>query len=277
MKQRRIGRWLACCALGAVLAGCAGSGGNSSSGGTAGSGSTRELKTLSDQTAAEKRAAIRLQLAIGYYQQGNYPVALDEIKQAIAADPESADAYSVRALIYTSMGEMPLADDNYQRALRLAPRNPELNNNYGAFLCQTGQHAAGLAQFDIALKNPGYTSPVKALVNAGNCSIKTKNYAAAERYLLDALRYDPDLAATHANLARVYYERRDYVRAGFFIHRLTTLAKPDTLSAEVLWLAARIERKLGDPALEASMLTQLRRHHPGSPEFAAWQRGAFDE
>lgn len=275
MNQRRIGRWLACCALGAVLAGCAGNSG--SGGGTPGSGSTRELKTLSDQTSAEKRSSIRLQLAIGYYQQGNYPVALDEIKQAIATDPESADAYSVRALIYTSMGEMPLANENYQRALRLAPHNPELNNNYGAFLCQTGQYTAGMAQFDIALKNPSYASPVKALVNAGNCSIKTKHYDAAERYLLDALRYDPDLAATHANLARVYYERRDYPRAGFFIHRLTTLAKPDTLSAEVLWLAARIERKLGDSALETSMLTQLRRHHAGSPEFAAWQRGAFDE
>ncbi len=266
--MRRMRGWLALCLVGSVLAGCVGGGDN---------GSPRELKTSSDQTAAEKRSSIRMQLAVGYYQQGNYPVALDEIKQAIAADPESAEAHGVRALIYTSMGETALAQENYQRALRLAPRNAELNNNYGAFLCQTGQHAAGLAQFDMALKNPTYQSPVKALVNAGNCSLKTKNYAAAERYLLDALRYEPDLAATHANLARVYYERRDYTRAGFFIHRLTTLAKPETLSAEVLWLAARIERKLGDKALETSMLTQLRRHHAGSPEFAAWQRGAFDE
>jgi hypothetical protein len=32
-------------------------------------------------------------------------IALDEIKQAIAADPDYADAYGVRALIYTAMGE----------------------------------------------------------------------------------------------------------------------------------------------------------------------------
>ena len=56
-----------------------------------------ELKTLSDQTALEKRAAIRLQLAVGYYQQGKYDIALDEIKQAIAADPTYADAYGMRA------------------------------------------------------------------------------------------------------------------------------------------------------------------------------------
>ncbi len=35
--------------------------------------------------------------------------------------PDYADAYGVRALIYTSMGEIALAEENYQRALRLAP------------------------------------------------------------------------------------------------------------------------------------------------------------
>jgi len=272
-------RMMALCLAGAALAGCAGGhgGADAASDGASLQGSTRELRTASDQTSGEKRSSIRMQLAIGYYQQGSYAVALDEIKQAIAADPDSADAYSVRALIYTAMDEMALAEENYQHALRLAPGNPELNNNYGSFLCQVGRYQLGLAQFEQALKNPKYTSPVKALVNAGACSIKMKNLDAAERYLLEAQRYDPDLGATQANLARLYYERRDYPRAGFFINRLTTLAKPETWSAEVLWLAARIERKLGDTGQETAMVTQLRRHHPASPEFAAFQRGAFDE
>ena len=47
----------------------------------AGSGApTQELKTASDQTAAEKRASIRLQLAIGYFQNGKNEIALDEVK-----------------------------------------------------------------------------------------------------------------------------------------------------------------------------------------------------
>ncbi|WP_208296723.1 type IV pilus biogenesis/stability protein PilW [Massilia sp. CCM 8734] len=240
-------------------------------------GSTTELKTASDQTNKDKRAAIRMQLAIGYYQEGNYGVALDEIKQAIAIDPEMADAYSVRALIYTSMGENILAEENYQRAMRLAPRNPELNNNYGSFLCQTERFAPAIAQFEIALKNPMYQSPVKALVNAGGCSIKQKNYDAAERYLLQALRIEADLLPVQAGLARVYYERRDYVRAGVYINRVKAVAKLDSLPADVLWLAIRVERKLGEKESETSLATQLRRRHPGSPEFAAFQRGAFDE
>ncbi len=252
-----------------LLAGCAGTGGPSG---------PAELKTASDQTAAEKRASIRLQLAIGYYQNGRYEVALDEVKQAIAADPDFADAYGVRALIYTEMGQLALADENYRHALGLAPRNPELANNYGSFLCQSyGKPAQAMAWFDKALANPAYQSRVSALVNAGACSLKMNNYDAAERYLLDALRYNPELQVVNAGLARVYYERRDYARAGFFINRLTEAAKLDTLSADALWMAIRVQRKLGERSNEASLAAQLRRRFPGSPEYSAYERGAFDE
>lgn len=238
----------------------------------------RELKTASDQTAAERRAAIRLQLAIGYYQDQKYEIALDEVKQAIAADPTYADAYGVRALVYTAMGETRLAEDNYRYAMRLAPGNPELANNYGSFLCQVvGKPVDAMGYFEAALKNPRYGTPVSALVNAGNCSLKARQYEAAERYFLDALRYDPDLPASNVGLARVYHERRDYTRAGFYINRLTAVSKLDTLSADVLWLALRVQHKLGDRTTQASLAAQLRRRFPGSPEFAAFERGAFDE
>ena len=246
-------------------------------GGPAGE-SPRELKTASDQTATEKRAQIRLQLAVGYYQDRKYEIALDEVKQALAADPNYADAYGFRALIYAAMGQNALADENYRHALRLAPRNPDLSNNYGLFLCEAGgKPAQAMTYFETALKHPAYGSPVKAMVNAGNCSLKMKNVDAAERYLLDALRYEPDLAATNAGLARVYFERRDRNRAGFFINRLTETAKLDTLSADELWLAIRVKRMVGERDSEASLAAQLRKRFPGSPEYAAFERGAFNE
>ena len=252
-----------------MLAACAGTGG--------GNGGA-ELKTASDQTAVEKRASIRVQLAVGYYQEGKYEIALDEVKQAIAVHPGYAEAYGLRALIYTAMGQFPLADDNYQQALRLAPGNPDLSNNYGSFLCQSvNRPQEAMRYFDSAIRNPAYATPVSALVNAGVCSIKSRNFDAAERYLLEGLRLNPDLQATNAGLARVYFERRDYQRAGFFINRLIETAKLDTLPADVLWLAMRVKRKLGDRTHEASMAAQLRRRFPGSPEYASFERGAFDE
>ena len=260
----------ALCAAGA-LAGCA------SPGPQRGNSGQAELTTVSDQTAVQRKVEIRMQLAVGYYEQGQYTFALDEVKLALLADPAYADGYGMRGLIYQAMGENALAEDNFVRARKLAPANPDLANNYGSFLCRAGRVAEALPLFDAALANHAYRSPANAANNAGSCALKTKDYASAERYLLQALQLTPDLPATNANLARVYFEKRDYSRAKFFITRLNKVAKMESLTADVLWLGIKVQHKLGDTGAEAGWATQLRRHHPGSAEYAAYQRGAFDE
>jgi type IV pilus assembly protein PilF len=253
--------------LAALLSACA-----------AGGGSGRaELATSSDQSIDQKRALIRMQLAVEYYEQGQMEAALDDVKLALQADPGLADAYGVRALIYMNMGELALAEDNFLRALSLAPHNPDLSNNYGSFLCQNGRAAQSIAYFDAALKNRAYQSPGNAWNNAGSCSLKINDLANAERYLLRALEVTPDLAATNANLARLYHARGDYVRAGWFIDRLGKTAKMDSLTADVVWLAVKVQHRLGDGGAQAGWVTQLRRHHFATPEYAAYQRGKFDE
>lgn len=255
-------------ALLAGLAGCAS---------TAGQSGKAELRTASDQTAGEKRSAIRLQLATGYYQQGQYEVALDEAKKAIDADPTNADAVGIRALTYMAMGQTTLADDNFQRALGIAPNDADIASNYALFLCQNGRVAESFKYFDAALANRTYRSPQNAYNNAGSCALQVKDYVAAEKYLLPAFRFTPDVPSTNVNLARLYYARKDYQRAGFFISRLSKIATMESLTADVLWLAIKVQHQLGDAAAEAGWATQLRRHYAGSPEYAAYQRGAFDE
>ena len=256
----------AVCAV-VALAGCAS---GSSSGG-------KDLTTLSDETSAQRKVDIRMQLAVGYYEQGKYAYALDEAKLATVADPNYPDAYGMRGLIYQAMGENALAEDSFIQARKLAPNHPDLANNYGSFLCQQGRVKEALPLFDKALANRSYKSPASAANNAGSCALKIKDYASAERYLLQALQLTPDLPATNANLAKVYFEKRDFVRAGFFVNRLNKVAKMESLTADVLWLAIKVQHQLGDKDAEAAWVTQLRRHYPGSAEYAAYQRGAFDE
>jgi type IV pilus assembly protein PilF len=233
-----------------------------------------EIATSSDQTDNQKRAMIRLQLAVGYYEQRQMEVALDEVKQALQVDPNFADAYSVRGLIYMDIGQKQLAEESFLRAIKLSPRHPDFNNNYGWFLCQNGRERQSISYFEAALQNPAYQSPAKALNNAGICSLKMKDNVAAERYLSEAFKFEPTNAATSVNLGKLYYEMRNYERARFYLARAT---KSDAVSPDALWLAVRIERKLGDRAAENSLVTQLRRRHPNSAEYAAYQRGAFDE
>ncbi|HTN67256.1 MAG TPA: type IV pilus biogenesis/stability protein PilW [Burkholderiaceae bacterium] len=256
-------------ALIGILGGCA-----AGQGGMGGAGSQAELRTSSDQTEAQKRAHIRMQLAVGYYGQHQLEVALDEIKQALNADPSFADAYNLRGLIYMEMGETRLAEDNLLHALKLQPRNPDLSNNYGWFLCQNGRERAALPYFEAAFANRSYQSPAKALNNAGVCSLKLNDAAAAERYFLQAFQHEPGNAAVNANLAKVYYKQQDDERARFYIDRAL---KSGQLSAEILWVGIKLERRQGQKSAEASLVTQLRRRFPESMEYASYLRGAFDE
>lgn len=233
-----------------------------------------ELATASDQSGSQRRAQIRLELAVDYYEQHQLPVALDEIKQALQADPNLADAYSVRGLIYMDMGETRLADENLLRALKLSPGNPDFANNYGWFLCQNGRPADSIGYFDSALKIRSYRYPSKALNNAGLCSLKLNNGVAAENYFRQAFQFDPANASAAFNLAKIHYGRGEYDRAHFYLGRLL---KEDDFSADVLWLSIKTEHKRGDRTTENSLGTQLRRRFPSSLEAAAYQRGAFDE
>jgi len=76
-------------------------------------GPSDESNLSVEKQDAQKRASIRMQLAISYYQQGQYKVALDEIKHALAIYPDLVDAYSVRALIFMDTGEKKLSEDNF--------------------------------------------------------------------------------------------------------------------------------------------------------------------
>jgi len=233
-----------------------------------------EYATRVDRPDNQRRANIRLQLAGEYYQQRQYQVALDEVKQALQISPNFVDAHSMAALIYMDLGETKLAEEHFARAIRLAPQDPDLSNNYGWFLCQNGRAEQSIPYFETAFRNKAYQSPARALTNAGVCSLKLKNAAAADKYLNDAFRIDPSNPVTSIGLARLNYERGDDRSARFYINRVTA---SEAISAEALWLAIKIERRLGDRAAEVSLVTQLGRRYPNSSEFAAYQRGAFNE
>lgn len=222
----------------------------------------------------QKRASFRMQLAVEYYQQGQTKVALEEVTQAIQAKPDLADAYGLRALIYMSINDPQAAEENFLHALKLAPNNSELGNNYGWFLCLNGRGKQGLAYFEKVLKDPSYPTPGKVYNNAGVCSLKLKDLNGAEAYFKQGFKEQPGNPSINANLANVYYERGEYEKANFYIQRVI---KEDIFAADVLWLAIKIEKKLGDQAAVNSLGTQLRRRHPNSKELIAFQRGAFDE
>ncbi len=128
------------------------------------------------------RARIHTELAALYFQQGSMKTALEELGNAVRIDPQYAPAYSMYGLVYMQLGERQQASDSFQKAVLLSPNDPEIHNNYGLFLCESQQYAAGLAQLNLALANPLYGTPAKALVTAARCAHDMGDDTLAARY-----------------------------------------------------------------------------------------------
>lgn len=221
-----------------------------------------------------KRAAIRLQLGIDYFEQDQFATALKELNNAISIDPDLSDAYAVRALVYMQTQENGLAEQDFLRVTKLSPNSLDNVNNYGWFLCQTGREKQAMEMFDRVIRDRTYTQPVKALNNAGLCSLKMKNDELAESYFAQSIRFDTNNPTTNLNLARINYKKQDWVRAQFYINRLI---KAEAYTSEILWLGIKINHKLNDQIAVDSLAVQLHRRFPDSTEDALSQHRAFNE
>lgn len=223
---------------------------------------------------ARKRAATRLQLAVGYYQDGQFNIALDELKQALTLDPGFADAHTVLALVYAELHQDDLAQQSFQRALAIEPGNSDVNNNYGWYLCQHGREKESIAYFETALKNPLYGQKAKPLQNAGVCANRMGDAALAEDYFRRSFEIDPGGPVAAYNLASIFYGRRDLARARFYINQVNAGPAPTAAS---LWLGIRIERRLGDKTNEIALENRLERQFGDSREAQMQRRGNFDD
>ena len=224
---------------------------------------------------ARSRARVHTELGAAYFEAAHMGAALDELKIALEADSAYAPAYSMRGLVHAHLKEDAKADADFRRALEIAPRDPEVNNNYGWFLCQTGRAKQSVNYFVQALKDPLYETPWHAYTNAGMCSIRAGDLDAAQGYLLNAIRVGRDgayLARFH--LADLLYRRGNLSESRVYLAE--TMKAIDPPSAEMLWLALRLERRLGNRAAEATHATQLRNRYPTSPEYQEFLKGNFE-
>jgi type IV pilus assembly protein PilF len=238
-------------------------------------GSTRDIVTASDEGEAAKRARLRLELASAYFAQGQTTTALDEVKQALAADPKSIPAYNLRGLIYASLNEPALADESFRRALQINPEDADTLHNVAWTLCQQRRWAESFTQFRAAIASPASRDPSRSWLALGVCQARSGDLAGAEKSLARAYELDPSNPATAMNLADVLYRRAEFDRARFYVKRVN--AVPEFVNAESLWLAARIENRLGNARGVEEYGAQLRQRFPKARETQALERRRFDD
>jgi len=211
-----------------------------------------------------KRAAeVNAQLGLSYLQRGEKFVAAEKLTRALRDDPNSALVQHGNAILQDSLGQSALAQEHFRRALEIAPNDPEILNNYGAFLCRQGQFGEGISMLERALSNPLYRTPGFAWANIGQCQRQNGQPNEAEASLRQALRLDPRQAYAWLQLASLQLEQNKALDANVSLQRYHAL---DAQNPASLLLGAKIEKSLGHREAQAHYELLLRGKFPDSDE-----------
>jgi type IV pilus assembly protein PilF len=219
--------------------------------------STPKKSEESQRKAAETNTA----LGRNYMDRGQYEIALEKLKRAVAHDKTYAPAHTLLGVLYETIGETEKAGKEYKLAVQYDPTDGSVNNNYGAYLCATGKGEEADRYFRAAVDDPFYTTPEIALSNAGTCALGRGDLDNAEIFLRQSLEYDSKLAGSLLPMARISFENGSYLRARAFLQRYEAVGP---MNQESLTLGYDIEEKLGDQQAADRYRQELMERYPGS-------------
>lgn len=221
---------------------------------------------LPDQSAPSDpafRAKLHTERASEYFKVGSYGIAIEAAQTAIQHVPGYAPAHNMLGVIHMQLKQDDKAQQAFEQAIRFAPADPEVLNNYGWFICERRNPKDAMPYFETALRNPLYISPERALHNAGYCSRKAGNNVVAEANLRAALNRAPMYAPSLLALSELLYDSGRIKEAEALFARYTQIVQQPPI--EALALAVRLYRATGDKQAEAGYIQQMRRRFPEDP------------
>ncbi len=240
--------WMVAVTVSAVLAGCI---------------TSTTTGPKKPETNVAEAAEKYYQLGARYYRNGSYELARQRLERALEYDPKMALAHSTLALTFEELNNPRRAVEEYQLAVRYAPKDFQVRNTYAVFLCRQREFDEAREQFAVAVDLPGNDAPEVMLTNAGVCMVQKPDYAAAEEFLGRALEFRPDHGEALIQMTALKYRTEDYSASRVYLKRFLSRNKPN---ATALYLGVQIEDKLNDQDARMQYVGQLLRDFPDSAE-----------
>lgn len=235
------------------------------------------LAGCATNTAQDKRnkdaAAYNVQLGLAYMNQGDLQQAKDKLDRAIKQNPDSADVHSARAYLFEHLNDPAQADSEFRTALRIAPHDPQIINNYAVYLCQIGRTDEGVKRFLESARNALYQTPWAAYTNAGVCLHAAKRDDEARTNFERALQVRPNFPEATYQLATLEFARGELAPAR---KRIDAYLGSFEETPDLLLLGVRVARAQGDKMAAQRYARKLQLDFPSSDQtraLAALDRG----
>lgn len=216
-----------------------------------------------DTTDPKKAAEFNAELGLRYMSQGNHELAMEKLLKAVEHDSRSVNGHHYLAELYRRLERPDKAEQHFERAASLAPKESAIQNNYGVFLCGTQRYRDGERRLLRALENPVWPGRGQAYENLGQCMKDKGDLDKAEHYYREALKVNPRLPKALLGMSEVALRQENHISARAFLQRYVEVASHTPQS---LWLGIRIERVLGDRNALASYGLSLRNNFPTAEE-----------
>lgn len=225
---------------------------------------------IPDEPDEADAADVNFQLAIRYFQNGKYELARDRLELSTELDPSRAIVWSTLGATYEILDNQRLAEDAHSRAVRLEPRDFDVQNSYAIFLCRQQRYKDAEKQFDRSIKAVTNDNPEIMLTNAGVCFMQQPDFDKAEDFFRRALDERPNHGEALLQLTLLKHATKDDLRARAFLQRYRSLYD-DT--AGVLYLCVLIETELKDQRARSDCADELLRDYPRSDEARQLMQG----
>lgn len=188
-------------------------------------------------------AIYNTELGIAYMRRGDLAIAQTKLDRALQENPDDPDVHSARALLFARLDDPKQADREFREALRLAPKNPDFQNNYAIYLCSIGRIDAGVQTFLRAAHNPLYLTPELAYDNAGVCLRGAHHDVEAAQMFADALATRPGFAQALWQLADLNFSQGKLAQAR---QEIDSYLASNQETPDLLLLAVKVTRAQGD-------------------------------
>lgn len=210
-----------------------------------------------------KAAKARLTLGLSYLENGEYQLAKSNLDKALAHTPNDEEVLRGMAWYYQQVSEDKLAEEYYQRALKINNKNPSLLNQYGAFLCAQKKYAKSLEMFTASAQIRTNEDISGTYENAATCNYLAGNLEQAEQNYRRALNHNPEQVGSLLGMAEIEFGKNRYNRTKSYLARFERVSRHTPRS---LWLGAQNAAKMGDLDAVASYGLKLEQIFPDSQE-----------
>jgi len=220
------------------------------------------LHAANQQEAADANT----QLGIQYMNQGDLNLAKMKLDRALEEAPNNPNVHSARAMLYERMALLDKADQEFRTALKLAPHDPDVVNNYAVYLCQNGRTDEGVKRFLEAAHNALYRTPQAAYTNAGVCLRAAKRDDEARAQFNAAVQVRPNYGEAAFQLATLDFDHGQLTAART---RIDSYISTYDETPDLLLLGVRVARAQGDVLAAQRYSRRLQLDFPGSDQVRA--------